>query len=110
MIVLEAAGIAHARALLITVPAFPEVRAIVRMARGRRDDLPIVARADGPEAVKALYALGIEDVTSPELEAAIEITRQALIHFDVPAQEILEVAGPIRRQQYGTTRDSSRAT
>jgi monovalent cation:H+ antiporter-2, CPA2 family len=99
-VVLEAAGIGRARAMLVTVPAFSDVRAIVGTVRRFRPDLAIIARADGPEAVRALYALGVEEVTSPEFEAAIEMTRQALSQLHVPAHEILQVASAIRRAQY----------
>jgi CPA2 family monovalent cation:H+ antiporter-2 len=68
VVVLEAAGLHAARAVLITVPAFPDVRNIVRAVRQVRPDLPIIARADGVEAVRALYTLGIQEVTSPEFE------------------------------------------
>ena len=81
-----------------------------RRARHRRDgcgsmpaDLPIVARADGSDAVHALYALGIQEVTSPEFEAAIEMTRQALLHLNVPSHDILQVASAIRRDRYQLT-------
>ena len=100
-VVLQAAGISRARTLLVTVPAFADVRNIVRAARHERPDLPTVARADSPEAVRALYALGIQEVTSPEYEGAIEMTRQALLHFNLPAHDVLGVATAIRREQYG---------
>jgi monovalent cation:H+ antiporter-2, CPA2 family len=99
-VVLDAAGITRTRAMIVTVPTFPDVRAIVKAARKLRPDLPIVARADGPEAVRDLYAIGIEEVTSPEFEAAIEMTRQALTHLNVPADEILRVASAMRREGY----------
>jgi CPA2 family monovalent cation:H+ antiporter-2 len=99
-VVLDAAGVSRARALLVTVPAFPDVRSIVAAVRQLRPDLPIIARADGREAVRALYALGIQEVTSPEFEAAIEMTRQALMYFNVPAQDVLRVASVIRRERY----------
>ena len=83
-VVLEAAGVSRARALLVTVPAFPDVRNIVTAARQVRPDLPIIARADGTDAIQALYALGVQEVASPEFEAGIEMTRQALIHLNVP--------------------------
>ncbi|OFV90468.1 MAG: portal protein [Acidobacteria bacterium RIFCSPLOWO2_12_FULL_65_11] len=102
-VVLEAAGILRARAILVTVPAFPDVRSIVRAVRQLRPDLPIIARADGFNAVRALYALGIQEVTSPEFEAAIEMTRQALMYFNVPAHDVLRVARAIRRERYGQT-------
>jgi CPA2 family monovalent cation:H+ antiporter-2 len=101
--VLEAARIAAARAILITVPTFPDVRGIVSSVRQLRPDLPIIARADGSEAVQGLYGLGVQEVTSPEFEGAIEMTRQALVHFNVPAHEILQVASAIRRAQYRQT-------
>ncbi len=106
VVVLEAAGLHEARAVLITVPAFTDVRNIVRSVRQVRPDLPIIARADGVEAVRALYALGIQEVTSPEFEAAIEMTRQALMYFNVPAHEVLRVASAIRHEGYDLKRES----
>jgi CPA2 family monovalent cation:H+ antiporter-2 len=100
-VVLEAAGVSRARAMLVTAPAFLDVRNIVRAARHLRPDLPIVARADSAEAIQGLYALGVQEVASPEFEAAIEMTRQALIHLNVPAYDILRVANAIRRERYG---------
>jgi monovalent cation:H+ antiporter-2, CPA2 family len=100
-VVLEAAGVRLARALLVTVPAYPDVRNIVTAARQVRPDLPIVARADGTDAIQGLYALGVQEVASPEFEAGIEMTRQALIHLNVPAYDILRVASAIRRERYG---------
>jgi CPA2 family monovalent cation:H+ antiporter-2 len=103
-VVLAAAGVETARALLVTVPAFEDVRTIARVTRQRRPELPIIARADSPEAVVALYALGIQEVASPEVEAAIEITQQALMYFNVPAHDVLRVASAIRRERYEQAR------
>jgi CPA2 family monovalent cation:H+ antiporter-2 len=105
-VVLEAAGLDRARAILITVQAFPEVRSIVAAARVIRPDIPIIARADGVDAVRALYGLGIQEVTSPEFEAAIEMTRQALMYFNVPAHDVLSVASAIRHERYSQAGDS----
>ena len=102
-VVLEAAHLATARALLVTVPAYTDVRAIVQAARRIRPQIPIAARADGPEAVRELYMLGIEDVTSPEFEAAVEMTREALVHLSRPANEIQRVTTAMRRDPYRTS-------
>jgi CPA2 family monovalent cation:H+ antiporter-2 len=102
-VVLEAAGIERALAILVTVPAFSDVRDIVHAVRRVRRGLPIIARAEGSEALRALYELGIQEVTSPEYEAAIEMTRQALLYFHVPPHEVLQVASAIRRERYGVT-------
>jgi CPA2 family monovalent cation:H+ antiporter-2 len=102
-VVLEAAGVRLARALLVTAPAFPDVRSIVAAGRQLRADLPIMARADSSDAVRALYGLGIQEVTSPEFEGAIEMTRQALMYFNVPAHDVLQVASAIRHERYEST-------
>ncbi len=99
-VVLEAAHLARASTLLITVPTYTDVRAIVQTARQIRPELSIIARADGQDAVRALYGLGIEDVTSPEFEAAIEMTREALVHLAMPADEIQRVTTTMRRERY----------
>jgi CPA2 family monovalent cation:H+ antiporter-2 len=101
IVVLEAAHVSRARALLVTVPAYPEVRTIVAAARRLQPRLAIVARADSAEAVRDLYALGVTEVASPEFEAAIEMTRQALSSVGMPAENIDRLAGAIRRNRYG---------
>jgi monovalent cation:H+ antiporter-2, CPA2 family len=102
-VVLDAAGLSRARAVLVTVPTYADVRAIVASVQRIRPDVAIVARADGVDAARHLYGLGVAHVTSPEFEAAIEMTRQALVRLNVPAQEVLEVANAIRRANYGLT-------
>jgi monovalent cation:H+ antiporter-2, CPA2 family len=102
-VVLGAAGVMKAKAVLVTVPAFAEVRNIVTAGRRLRPDLPVIARADSGDAVRALYGLGVQEVTSPEFEAAIEMTRQALVYFNVPAHDILQVARAVRHEQYADT-------
>jgi len=99
-VVLEAAHLSRACALLVTVPTYTDVRAIVQTARRIRADVPIVARADGPDAIRKLYASGVEDVTSPEFEAAIEMTREALVRLAVPPDDIQRVTTTMRRERY----------
>jgi K+:H+ antiporter len=99
-VVLRAAHLAGARALLVTVPTYTDVRAIVQAAQHIHPGLSIVARADGPEAVRELYALGVEDVTSPEFEAAIEMTREALVRLALPADDIQRATTAMRRERY----------
>jgi K+:H+ antiporter len=99
-VVLEAAHLSRASTLLVTVPTYTDVRAIVKAARQLRPDITIVARADGPDAVRELYAVGIDDVTSPEFEAAIEMTREALVRLAVPADDIRHLTTKMRRERY----------
>lgn len=86
--VLEAANIHHARLLLVTLPNIVTGRAVVEHARRLNIDVDIVARAPDIEAVGAFRELAVAEVVLPELEAGLEMMRQALLHFEVPASEI----------------------
>ena len=99
-VVLEAAGIADARLLLITTPAIVSTQGIVDQVRRLRPDLHIVARAEGLEDMDVLYERGVYEVVQPEFEAGLEITRQALVHLDLPAIEIQNFTDAIHREHY----------
>jgi CPA2 family monovalent cation:H+ antiporter-2 len=95
-VVLEAAGLRAARLLIVTTPAIETALAISRLARAQRPQLHIVARADSEESLNDLYEIGVYEVVQPKREAGLEITRQALIHLDVPAQEIARLMARAR--------------
>ncbi len=98
--VLETAGVGKARLLLITIPSIVVAQSTVLQARRYNPDLNIVARAEGMEMMKRLYEKGVTEVVQPEFEAGLEITRQALLHLDVPAAEILRYTDAVRRDLY----------
>jgi monovalent cation:H+ antiporter-2, CPA2 family len=98
--VLEAAAIDKARLLLVTTPAVVVAQSIVEKARELNPDLKIVARAEGVEQMQALFEKGATEVVQPEFEAGLEITRQALVHLDIPATEILRYTDAVRRDLY----------
>lgn len=99
-VVLEAAGIHHARLMLVVVSAAIDVELIVRQARQLRPELHIVARATRLGQLETLRVLGIHEVVQPEFEAGLELVRQSLLHFDMPAAEIERLSDSVRREQY----------
>lgn len=99
-VVLEAAGIAHARLFLITTPSIVVTQAIVDQVRRHHPDLHIVARAESIEQMHSLHDRGVYEVVQPEFEAGLEITRQALLHLHVPASEIHRFTDTVRRELY----------
>jgi CPA2 family monovalent cation:H+ antiporter-2 len=99
-VVLEAAGLDEARLLLITTPTISATHAIIDRVRQIRPDLHIVARAEGVAQMETLYERGIYEVVQPELEAGLEITRQALLHLNLPATEIQRFTDAVRREHY----------
>ena len=99
--VLQAAGLPNARVVLVTVPAFPVARGIVDRVRAMSPDTVVVARADGFHALEELRDMGVEEAIQPELEAGLEMTRQALVHLGLPSREILQLTDRMRRERYG---------
>lgn len=99
--VLHAAGIEHASLVLVTVPAFTVARGIVERVRQMNPEVAVVARADGFHALDELREMGVEEAIQPELEAGLEMTRQALVHLGLPSQEILHLTDEMRRERYG---------
>jgi CPA2 family monovalent cation:H+ antiporter-2 len=99
-VVLEAAGAARARLLLVTVPAVIDTELIVKRARQLNPRLSIVARSSQVSQLEQLHALGVQDLVQPESEAALEIVRQALLHLDMPALEIQRFTDGVRKELY----------
>ncbi len=109
-VVLEAAGLARARLLLITTPAPVVTLGIAHNVRRQRPDLHIVARAESETMLDELRELGIHEVVLPQLEAGLEITRQALVHLDVPAEDVGRFSDEVRQEFYGPMLQSKSGT
>ncbi|MCF6179128.1 MAG: cation:proton antiporter [Geopsychrobacter sp.] len=98
--VLEAANLQAAAQLLVTLPGITVVEGIVRYAHSRYVDLNIVVRAEGGEQMRSLYEDGVYVVILPELEAGLEIARQALLHLKISVPVIQRYTDALRRDQY----------
>jgi CPA2 family monovalent cation:H+ antiporter-2 len=99
-VVLEAAGVHSARLVLVAVSAAIDVELIVRRVRETNPALHIVARAARRAQVDVLRSLGIYEVVQPEFEAGLEMVRQTLLHFDIPAAEIERLSDEVRNELY----------
>jgi CPA2 family monovalent cation:H+ antiporter-2 len=98
--VLEASHLQQAQQLLITIPAVMISQEIVRQVQELHPDLNIVVRAAGEDQMRALYAQGVYMVILPELEAGLEVARQALLHLKMPITLIQDYTDNIRRELY----------
>jgi CPA2 family monovalent cation:H+ antiporter-2 len=99
-IVLEAAGIEHARLLLITVPNVQLAMLITDAARHIRPALHIIARATEVEQVRQLHEHGVYEAVQPEFEASLEFLRQSLIHLDFLPGQIERFTDGVRHELY----------
>lgn len=105
-VILEAAHVAHARLVLVTTPAIETTHIIVTQVHRLNPGVHIVARAEGIEAMQALQEQGVYAVVQSEFEASLEITRQALLHFDISPTEIQKFTDTIRQQLYAPLYES----
>lgn len=98
--VLEAANISQAKLLLITTPSIIVAETLVRKAHRLQPNLNIVARAMGVEQMAQLYKKGVQTVILPELEAGLEIARQALLYLEIQTTSIQRYTDMVRHQMY----------
>lgn len=97
-LVLEAAELDHACLLVVTTPGIVTTEAIVEHARRVNRELDVVVRSSEQELVDRLRELEVTEIVSPEIEASLEMTRQALFHLGLPATEIQRRAEMLRAE------------
>jgi CPA2 family monovalent cation:H+ antiporter-2 len=106
-VVLEAARIEQAKLLLVTIPSVLVSQAIVKQVHRLKAKLHIVARAEEAEQMKSLYDEGVYMVVLPEMEAGLEIARQALLHLQMPVTVIQQYTDAVRQHLYAPIYRSS---
>lgn len=103
--VLEAAKVDSATLLLITTPEVTTSQSIVKQSHRHNPELHVIARADGINQTRALYESGIYMAVLPEMEAGLEIARQALLHLNVPVGVIQQYTDAVRQNLYSPIYD-----
>ena len=99
-IVLEAACVQQARLVQITIPSIVHARTIVRQVLEAKPSMKIIARAMSVEGMEMLRGLGAHEVVQPSFEAGLEMTRQALLHMEIPAKDVYQYSDAVRRNFY----------
>ncbi len=98
--VLEAAKLTDAALLILTIPYINTSVEISKYAKQTAPSLKIIGRADGKEQVEHYFRAGMYEVVQPELEAGIEMLRQAFVLLNVPLNKIYEFTDDLRKQQF----------
>jgi CPA2 family monovalent cation:H+ antiporter-2 len=99
-VVLEAAHIEKASLVLVTTPAISVTQSVVKEVRLLNPEVHIVARVEGLGPMEALAKNGVYEMVQPEFEASLEMTRQALLHLNIPTAEIQKYTDTVRRDLY----------
>ncbi|HEX5915847.1 MAG TPA: cation:proton antiporter, partial [Rubrobacter sp.] len=98
--VLEAAGIGGARLVVLTIPDALATRLAVERLRDLAPEADLLVRAESAGQLEDLGRLGVYEAVQPELEAGLELARQALARFGVAAEEAQTFADGVRRELY----------
>jgi CPA2 family monovalent cation:H+ antiporter-2 len=105
---LEAAGVARARLVVVTIPERDRARLAIHHARALNPSVPILARAHDREATDALRAAGATEVIQPELEAGLTLIRHGLGQLALPKQSLVDYL-EVLREAIGGVPERARA-
>jgi CPA2 family monovalent cation:H+ antiporter-2 len=99
--ILEAAGLAQARALIISFADPPRgALRILRNARLLRDDLPILVRTRDDANLDQLLEAGATEVVPETLEASLMLAVQLLLLLEVPVGKVVRRMRRVRGDRY----------
>ena len=106
---LEAVGLGHASAVIITFADPERSLAIIQAVRRLRADVPVLVRTADDARLEELLAAGATEVIPETLEAALMLVSHALLVLDVPMSRVVKTVGDIRRHRYSLLRSVFRS-
>jgi monovalent cation:H+ antiporter-2, CPA2 family len=104
MRILEEAGLATCRALVVAVNDRVATRRIVSQSRDRRADMPIVVRTEFIDELELLLNAGATTVIPADFEISIKLFAQVLTELRVPDNVIQAQIASVRSGGYGLLR------
>jgi monovalent cation:H+ antiporter-2, CPA2 family len=110
MSILEKAGLATARALVVVINDRQATRRVVAQARTARPDLYVLARTHYLAELDELARLGASRVISEEFESSIEILAHILKEFAIPDNVVEAEVALVRAGRYAMLRGQPVAT
>ena len=99
------AGVARARAVVVTIPDPAASRKVVRICRSRNADVRIIVRTRYIREVEELRRAGADEVIPEEFETSIEIVARVLRSLHVPGNLIATQVRVLRDEAYRKLRD-----
>jgi len=103
--VLRSVGIANADLVIITLDDFEATEDVLAALRQVRPNVTILVRGHNAEQCRTLRKLGASLVVSENLEASLELAREALIQDDGDADEIETLILRFRDDHYARVED-----
>ena len=102
--VLQAAGLARARALVITYPDTASALRVLGRVRKYRPDLPVIVRAPDDRDRERLKLAGATEVIPDVLEGSLMIAAETLAQLGVPMERAVGLVRSVRAERYPSLR------
>ncbi|MBP9713242.1 MAG: cation:proton antiporter [Sterolibacterium sp.] len=103
--VLQAAGLARARAVVITYPDTPSALRVLHHVRTHRPGLPVIVRAADESDVARLKQAGATEVIPEVLEGSLMIAAETLTQLGVPVERAIGQVRKLRAERYASLRE-----
>jgi CPA2 family monovalent cation:H+ antiporter-2 len=103
--VLQAAGVARARAVVVSYPDAHSAERVLRIVRGTRPDMPIVVRTADDRDVARLKSAGATEVIPEVLESSLLIAAETLVQAGIPMQRAILHVRAARAERYASLRE-----
>ncbi|HLA74528.1 MAG TPA: cation:proton antiporter [Gammaproteobacteria bacterium] len=98
--ILGAAGLARARALVITYGELPSTLKILEHAHRLRPDLPVLVRTRDDADLEQLLNAGASEVVPETLEASLMLSSQLLLILGTPLARVMRSVRNVRNDRY----------
>lgn len=102
--VLQAAGLARARALVVAYPDTNSAEHVVRKVRESRPDIPVIVRAPDESSVAKLKTAGATEVIPEVLEGSLMIAAETLTQIGFPMEHAIAQVRAARARRYASLR------
>ena len=103
--ILDAVGLEHARAVVISHHEMPDAAKTLQHVRSRRPQLPVIVRTRDDSNLNSLLQAGATEVIPEALEAALMVGAHVLMLLDVPILRIMDHVEEVRHTRYRLLRN-----
>jgi CPA2 family monovalent cation:H+ antiporter-2 len=101
---LASAGLAKARAVVITFADTPVALKILHHVQQVRPELPVIVRTRDDAQIDSLLAAGATEVVPEVLEGSLMLASHSLLVLGVPLNRVLKRIRAVREERYGLFR------
>ena len=102
--VLQAAGLAKAKAVAITYLETPSALKVLAAVRTLRPDLPVVVRTADDSTLDVLQQAGATEVVPEAIEGSLLLAVHALILMGIPVKQVIRIVQSQREARYAMLR------